>query len=115
MIPRRLLTADVTVIRPSKSTSGYGDDETLDYDSPASAVGIRAMMQPTGGTEVTDAGSRNALVADWLLLTDWLDLDAHDRVKYVGTTCEIVGPVQIPTGPMGLPHHAEARLRVVTG
>lgn len=115
MIPARILSSEVTVVRPAQATDGYGDDVRSDYGAAATRRVVRGMLQPTGGTEVTDDGSRDALVADWLLLTDWLDLDGRDRIEHEGTSFEIVGPVLAPQDSNGKAHHAEARLRVVSG
>ena len=115
MIPARVLTQTVVRVRPALVTDAYGDEQGRDYTEAANRETIRALLAPTGGSEVTDSGSRDAIVADWLLVTDSLDLDGLDRIEWDGNTFEIVGPVLKPSGPSGREHHAEARLRVVTG
>lgn len=118
MIPERFLSTTAILVRPSTTASdGYGDDLAADYSEQGGArrIPIRGILQATGGSEVTDQGSRDSIVADWLFVTSHLDVDGRDRLEYEQTTFEVLGPVLKPTDPWGRPHHAEVRLRVVAG
>lgn len=117
MIPERFLSSPATLIKPGTRTDGYGDDQGADYSVQGGArrIPVKGILQATGGSETTERGSRDSITTDWLFVTTYLDIGGLDRLEYEDTTFEIVGPVLKPTDPWGRAHHAEARLRVVTG
>lgn len=111
MMPAHLMIQGVTLEKPTTSTDSRGD-VTYSFDQPK-RVKITAWIDQQSTTEVDDE-SRNARSSNALLVTNYLDMQAQDRVIYDGNTWTVQGrPRAVPT-LVGI-HHLEATLRLVEG
>lgn len=112
-----LLQADtVVIVRAPYIVDRYGNPSTKrDWSSATRTTVAGVSVQPDGSTETV--GSRSSVVTGWRLITkkgrDFPALPG-DRIEYDGMTLEVDG--EIGRYRMGSRiHHAEARLRRVTG
>ena len=111
-IPARLLPFPIVVVRPVVGADRYGNP-TYDYGAAAARTPARAWLEQRTRAEPTSDG-RAPLVADWLLITNHLDVRGRDRIEWGALVFEVDGPpAPVPT-PAGV-HHVEANLRHVQG
>lgn len=112
-IPTSLLPQTVTKIRPSTSTSTYGDTTYSYTVPPASSASITAWLQQDERSEPFSDG-RAPLEQRWLMVTNESDVLGHDRIVFGTLTFEVDGPPEPAYTPAGF-HHLEATLRLVAG
>lgn len=114
-VPDHLLPHTVTLVRPAQVTDDYGN-VTRDYsEGVATRTELRAWMQQDNREEARSDG-REAAIQKWLMLTNHLDVQRHDRIEYGALTLglDVEGPPEPVSTPAG-PHHLEATLRAVDG
>lgn len=111
MMPAHLMIQSVVVQKPTATTDSRGD--AADAWQNPQEVPITAWVDQQSTTEVDDE-TRNARTSTALLVTNYLNLEAEDRVVYNGDTWTVQGrPRQVPT--LAGVHHLEATLRLVEG
>jgi hypothetical protein len=111
MMPAHLMIQSVVVHKPTATFDSRGDAADA-WENPQK-IRITAWVDQQSTTEVDDE-TRNARTSTALLVTNYLDLDANDRVVYGGDTWTVQGrPRRVPT-IAGI-HHLEATLRLVEG
>lgn len=117
MVPDRFLIHDVVRVRPVASTDpAYGT--TWDYGTAAARATVSGWLEQTGTSEAfTDA--RDVIDQRWTLITNYLDVDANDRIEWGGHPAgtkvfQVDGPPEPAYTPRGA-DHLEARLRIVEG
>jgi hypothetical protein len=116
MLPSHLLTETVTRIRPVAVTDNYGT--TWDYGTAATRVGLTGWLQQDQRSEVF-ADARDSIQQRWLLMTNYLDIDANDRIEWPDHPAgAVIFTVDGPPEPVSTPrgrNHLEANLRIVEG
>ena len=89
MIPERLLPLVVVLVRPATVLDRYGNT-TLGYGPAADRTPIRAWIEQTSANEPLSDG-RDPAVTALLLITNHLDITAHDRIEHDGHILAVDG------------------------
>jgi head-tail adaptor len=111
MMPAHLMIQSAVVEKPTAATDSRGD-ATDGWDSPT-RVTITAWIDQQSTAE-TDDETRNSVTSTALLVTNYANLAADDRVVWDDKTWTVQGrPRQVPT--LVGTHHVEATLRLVEG
>jgi hypothetical protein len=107
----RLLTTQVTVLRPGTATDEYNNSRP-DWTAPTTATWPGRLEQRTAREVTADQATQ---VADWVLfLAPEAEIASSDRVQVDGTVFEVVGPPALATSPWRA-SHLEVNLRHVQG
>lgn len=111
MMPSHLMIQSAVVEKPTAVTDSRGD--AADGFTNPTRVTISAWIDQQSTTE-TDDETRNAVSSTALLVTNYANLNAEDRVVWDNKTWTVQGrPRQVPT--LVGTHHVEATLRLVEG
>lgn len=120
MIAPDLLPHDVLWQQPVLTPDAYGNDQ------PTWSAGqtVRAWVQQDATLEMTMGGQsamatstaagRATVQSDWLLVCNTDGIESGDRITWRGLLFEVNGLPELAYTPAGF-HHAEVRLRRVTG
>lgn len=120
MIPPRLLPHQVTRVRPvALASSAYGT--TWDYGASAGRSTFAGWLEQADQSTLSETvePTRATIEQRWNLITNYVDIDANDRIEWPGHPAgmhifDVDGPPEPAYTPRG-PHHTECRLRRVEG